>query len=67
MAMLLWTFDIDLISFVLVPYLVKSFQSKDLVNSMNRLNGKEKERLIRIRELMAILVVDLIYHLIIHR
>ena len=64
--MFLWTFDIDSMNFVLGLYLIKPFTKYGFTwLSINFLNGREKERLRRISELLTILVVDLIYNLII--
>ena len=67
--MLLLTFDIDFIRFVLGPHLVKPFykiKTRLTSNEPFKWKGK-KERLRRIRELVIVLVVDLIYNLIIDR
>ena len=66
--MSLWTFDIDFMNFVLGLYLIKPFTKYGFTwLSINFLNGREKERLRRIKELLSVLMVDRIYNLTIDR
>ena len=66
--MLLWTFDIDFMNFLLSPYFVKPFRKFYLTElSIAFKNEREKKRLRRIRDLLTFLLVDFIYNLIIDR
>ena len=66
--MLLWTFDIDFINFLLSTYFVKPFRKFDLTElSIAFKNEREKKRLRRIRDLLTVLLVYFIYNLIIDR